>query len=114
MTHELIVIKALKEIDFNSTFHWQVVRQESILHIYLNREADKDLDYTEIVEIVTNVLCNLDHVWQGYWLYSRIWGEVEPDWHTFVDLSSLQENPRKILMYQKKLSIMWLKKRITC
>lgn len=93
MTKELIVIKALEEIDSNCTFHWQVVKQESILHIYLNREANEELDYTEIVKSVTNVLCNLDDVWQGYWLYSRIWGEIEPDWHIFVDLSSLQENP---------------------
>jgi hypothetical protein len=94
MSPELIT-KALEEIDSNLILHWQVIIQESILHIYINRNVDRELDYTQIINDVSETLSNLasnlannvDDVWQGYWLYCRILGELEPDWQTFIDLT---------------------------
>ncbi|MGK7896647.1 MAG: hypothetical protein AB4372_24255 [Xenococcus sp. (in: cyanobacteria)] len=66
--------------------NFQIVVQESILHIYINREIDSELDYTQLTNHITDSLITLDQTWEGFWLYSRIMGEVEPDWQTYVEL----------------------------
>ena len=85
MDRELI-IQALKTTCGNKNFCFQIVIQNSKLHIYINRRPDYEPNYSWLTDIVTSAIASLDlEPLSGIWLYSRKLGEVEPDWQTFVE-----------------------------
>ena len=87
MSQDLIT-QALESISQDTALCWQVIVQESILHIYINRETESQLDYDLLVEYIRDIVSHLDSSYQGFWLYSRLLGEVEAEWQIFIDLES--------------------------
>ena len=96
MAPELIA-QVLNDACQDDKLNFQIVLQESIVHIYINRETDSELDYNQLINHITDSLITLDKSWEGFWLYSRIMGKIEPDWQTYVelpvDLSDNQADP---------------------
>ena len=84
MDSELIV-KALNDACQDDKLNFQIVVQESILHIYINREVDSEPNYAQLINKISEILTTLNISWEGFWLYSRIMGEIEPDWQTYVE-----------------------------
>ena len=81
-----LIIQALKSACGNKNLRFQVIIQNSKLHIYLNRQADYVLDDTRLTDCVSNTIASLDlEDLRGIWLYSRPLGEVEPDWQVFIE-----------------------------
>ena len=82
------ITQALEQSDLDTDLNWQVIVQESILHIYVNYKAENELDCDRLIRDIHSVIDYLDSTYQGFWLYSRVLGEVEPDWQTYIDLES--------------------------
>ena len=92
-----LIIQALNNACQDDNLNFQVVLRESILYIYINREVNSEIDYTQLVQNISDALKNLNISWEGFWLYSRVMGELEPDWQTYVefqvDLSNSESDP---------------------
>ncbi len=85
MDRELI-IQALKSTCGNKNFRFQVLEQNSKLHIYVNHKTDKHPDYLLLTDLVTKAIASLPlDSWKGVWLYSRKLGDIEPKWQTYVE-----------------------------
>ncbi|BAZ46801.1 hypothetical protein NIES4102_38410 [Chondrocystis sp. NIES-4102] len=91
MDQELI-LDALKSACGNRNFRFQLVIQNTRLHIYINRKAELMADYDLLTNLVTQAIAplNLEAI-DSIWLYSRKLGTIEPDWQTFIDLSDIKE-----------------------
>lgn len=88
MDQELI-LQALKNACGNKIYRFQIIVQDSQLHIYINRKAESKPDYDFLTDLVTQAIADLKlDALDGMWLYSRKLGEIEPDWQTFVELST--------------------------
>ena len=81
------IITTLEDIYQEKALHWQVIVQESSLHIYVNHEANCELDCEQLTSNVCHAVASVEH-YRGFWLYTRVLGEVEPEWQTFVSLEA--------------------------
>lgn len=87
MDRELIV-QAVENAYAKNDLRFQVIWHKSRLHIYINRAADNILDYAALTETIEIAIANLRiYELEGFWLYSRVIGEVEPDWQTYVEIN---------------------------
>ena len=80
-----LIIKVLKSACGNKNFRFQVIVQDSKLHIYINRKPDYHPNYLVLTDTIADAIASLG--WedlQGIWLYSRKLGETDPDWQTFI------------------------------
>ena len=81
-----LIIQSLKSACGNKQMRFQVIEQNSKLHIYINRQADYNPDYPRLTDLITNTIASLAlESLKGIWLYSRKLGEIEPDWQVFVE-----------------------------
>lgn len=88
MDRELI-IQALDNAYQDQDLRFQVVTEASLLHIYINRKTERIPDYSVLSETIEQAIAALNIPdLEGLWLYSRILGEIEPDWRTYVELIS--------------------------
>jgi hypothetical protein len=83
------ILQALKSACGNKNFRFQVIVQDSQLHIYINRKAELKPDYNFLTDLIIQAIASLelDSI-DSMWLYSRKFGEIEPDWQTWVELST--------------------------
>lgn len=68
---------------------FQVIVRDTQAHIYINRQAEDEIDYSQVTEDIVTAISNLDLYLNRVYLYSRVLGESEPDWHTDVDLTEI-------------------------
>lgn len=91
-----LIIQSLKSACGDKNLRFQVIEQNSKLHIYINRQADYNPDYARLTDAIAQAIASLAlESLQGIWLYSRKLGEVEPDWQVFVKFplkADLQDN----------------------
>ncbi len=86
MDRELIV-QAIENAYAKNDLRFQVIWHKSRLHIYINRAAENILDYSTLIDIIETAIANLRiYDLEGFWLYSRIIGELEPDWQRYIEL----------------------------
>lgn len=90
MDQELI-LNALKSVCGNRNFRFQLVIENTRLHIYVNRKAELMTDYDLLTNLVKQAIAplNLEAI-DGIWLYSRKLGAIEPDWQTFINLADIR------------------------
>ena len=70
----------------DDTLYFQIIIQARTLHIYVNRQTDT-LNYSELTaKVRTAVVAKKWSQVEAIWLYSRLLGEFEPDWQTFVKI----------------------------
>jgi hypothetical protein len=83
------ILQALKSACGNKNFRFQVIVRDSQLHIYINRKAELKPDYNFLTDLIIQAIASLelDSI-DSMWLYSRKFGEIEPDWQTWVELST--------------------------
>lgn len=85
------ILKTIVEKINDDSLNLQIIVRDRILYLYINRDREVDLDYTWLSSTIHDAV-NEQEEWNFFSieLYSRILGEVEPDWH--LSIKSLEEN----------------------
>ena len=66
---------------------FQIIIQDTKLYIYINRDSEDDIDHEKLKNNILLAVSNLDNLdIREVYLYSRISGNIEPDWQTILDL----------------------------
>jgi len=79
------IIQAIANVCRDNTIHFQIIVQDNTLHVYINRQTD--LDYQLITQQIYAAVASIKSLsFQGIYLYSRLLGEIEPDWQTYLIL----------------------------
>ena len=85
MTEEQI-INAIAEACEDDTLRFQIIIQDGVLYVYINRPADAELDYQQLKARIQAALKKAkDREFQEIALYSRVLGETEPDWQSLPE-----------------------------
>ena len=66
--------------------HFQIIIHDDIVHVYINRDTDEYIDHRELSETIYSAIIELEFDFAAIGLYSRILGEVEPDWQTYLEI----------------------------
>lgn len=92
MERELIV-QALKSACGNKNLKFQIIIQHEQLHIYVNHRPSYLPNYSLLTENIGAAIANLAlEDLDGVWLYSRPLGKVDPDWQTFISLTTVADD----------------------
>ena len=79
------IIQAIANVCRDNTIHFQIIVQDNTLHVYINRQTD--LDYQLITQQIYAAVASIKSLsFQDIYLYSRLLGEIEPDWQTYLIL----------------------------
>lgn len=90
MSEEQILLAIARTCQDNS-LHFQIIVQKHTLHIYVNRQTE-NLDYQQLTSNVYSAISSLKWLQVSeIWLYSRVLGEVEPDWQTYVEVEDTKQ-----------------------
>ena len=87
------IIQAIASVCGDSTIHFQIIVQDDILHVYINRQTE--LDYQLITQQIYAAVASIKSLtFRGIYLYSRFLGETEPDWQRYL---VIRESPEAVL-----------------
>lgn len=95
------IVKAIADVHRDSTLQFQAILQDDLLHLYINREQDY-CNHQKLAEKLFAAIVALNTEIKGVWFYSRILGEVEPDWQLFIPRET-EEKPELEIAEAKKL-----------
>lgn len=86
MTEEQI-LNAIADACEDDTLRFQIIIQNSTLHIYINRPTQAKLDYPQLQQrIYAAVIRSSLAKFTKIWLYCRILSEIEPDWQSVLEI----------------------------
>lgn len=81
------ILNAIAEVGKDKSLRFQVIIQNSTLHIYINRPTPIELDYHQLKQkIYTTIVELYSTEFSHIWLYCRILGEIEPDWQSVLEV----------------------------
>ena len=81
------ILQTLDDRVKDDRLHFQVIIQEQILYLYINRDTEEYLDYSKLTSTIEAAIAELAELnLSAMELYSRVLGETEPDWHASVEL----------------------------
>ena len=81
--NESQIINAIANACEDDTLRFQIIIQGSTLHIYINRPSLAELDYQQLKQRINFAIISLYPAKvEKIWLYSRVLGEIEPDWQS--------------------------------
>ena len=84
------IINAIADACRDDTLYFQVVINDSTLHIYINRPDRTEPDYQQLKEkIYTTVVELFPLEFERIWLYCRVLGELEPDWQSVLEVDAV-------------------------
>ena len=86
--NEDAISQALDRACNNPSLYFQVTAQEPYLSIFINREAESELDYNALVKTIQETITpfSLPAEIQYLALYSRVYGVSNTDWETSIEL----------------------------
>ena len=87
MTEEQI-LKAIANACEDDTLRFQIIIQDGVLYVYINRPVKAELDYQELESKIQAAIDNTNLDFREIALYSRVLGEIEPDWQSVPDKAS--------------------------
>ena len=93
--NESQILNAIANVCEDDTLRFQVIIQDSTLHIYINRPTTAELDYQHLKQRINFAIISLCPAEvEQIWLYSRILGQIEPDWQSvwFVETNKPLSN----------------------
>lgn len=95
--NESEIINAIANACEDDTLRFQIIIQDSTLHIYINRPTVAELDYQPLKQrIISTIMSLYSARVEKIWLYCRILGEIEPDWQSSwsiaLDSSALDDS----------------------
>lgn len=81
------ILNAIAEACQDKQLRFQVIIQDTTLHIYINRPTQESLDYQQLKQRIYTAITGLYSAkFTQIWLYCRILGELEPDWQSVLEL----------------------------
>lgn len=81
--NESEIINVIAHACEDDTLRFQVIIQDSTLHIYINRPTPAELDYQQLKPRISLTIVSLYPAQvEKIWLYCRVLGEIEPDWQS--------------------------------
>jgi len=84
------IIQIISNVCQDRSIHFQIIVQDSILHVYINRQTD--IDYQLITRQIYVAVSSIKGMtFYGIYLHSRILGEVEPDWQVYLAIKEPSE-----------------------
>lgn len=89
MNSEEQIINAIADACGDERLRFQIIIQDSTLHIYINRPTTANLDYQRLKQQIYAVIAKLSGIkFRQIWLYCRILGEIEPDWQSVLEIEA--------------------------
>ncbi|MEL6496212.1 MAG: hypothetical protein AAFQ41_13980 [Cyanobacteria bacterium J06623_7] len=95
MTEEQI-LKEIASACADKTLRFQIIIQDCVLYVYINRPAQAKLDYQQLESKIQTAVHNIQPNFQEIALYSRVLGEIEPDWQSVPDTAAIALNSTQI------------------
>ena len=87
--NEQQIINAIADACQDESLRFQVIIQDSALHIYINRPTVAQLDYQQLKQkIYTAVVKLYSTELSNIWLYCRVLGEIDPDWQSVLEIDA--------------------------
>ncbi|PSF37496.1 hypothetical protein C7H19_10025 [Aphanothece hegewaldii CCALA 016] len=87
------ILRIIEEYCQETGIYFQVFLQVPYLYVYINREAAQLVDYNQLSEKMISAIAHQQiPELQGISLHSRILGTIEPDWETYLELPSVENN----------------------
>ena len=81
--NESQILNAIAHVCQDDRLRFQIIIQDSALHIYINRPATAKLDYKHLKQKINFAIVSLyPNRVEKIWLYSRILGKIKPDWQS--------------------------------
>lgn len=89
MKNESQILNAIANACKDEKLHFQVIIQDSSLHVYINRPAEASLNYHSLKDLIYTTIINLPSAnFRQIWLNSRVLGQIEPDWQAVLELEN--------------------------
>ena len=95
MTEEQI-LKAIADACEDDTLRFQIIIQDGVLYVYINRPVEAELDYQELESKILAAINDLNSDFPKIALYSRVLGEIEPDWQSIPDTEANRTDSSQI------------------
>ncbi len=101
-----LIIRTLEDTCQGKNLIFQILEEESILYVYINREAENNLDYENLQERIYTALTELNIPnLLGIALYSRERGQYDPDWESYRALSALSSIQTELIDLDRQAEI---------
>jgi hypothetical protein len=96
MTEEQI-LNAIANACEDDTLRFQIIIQNEILHVYINRPTPTELDYQNLKSKIYGVVTKTFPLkFSKIWLYCRILGEIEADWQAVLEIEIQSLDPAQM------------------
>ena len=84
------IINAIANACKDDTLCFQVIIDDSTLHIYINRQDLAEPNYQQLKEKIYTAAIELFPLeFDRIWLYCRVLGQVEPDWQSVLEVDAV-------------------------
>lgn len=91
------IINAIANACQDDTLCFQVIIDDSTLHIYINRQDFAEPNYQQLKENIYTAAIDLYPLeFERIWLYCRVLGQVEPDWQSVLEVDAVSLSSDKI------------------
>jgi hypothetical protein len=96
MTNEQI-LNAIADACEDDTLRFQLILQDKILHVYINRPTQAELDYHNLKSKIYGVITEKFSLeFSAIWLYCRVLGKVEADWQAVLEIEPASLDPAQV------------------
>jgi hypothetical protein len=86
MTEEQI-LNAIANACEDDTLRFQIIIYDKILHVYINRPTQAELNYQDLKSKIYGILTKtFPAQFSEIWLYCRVLGKVEADWQAVLEI----------------------------
>jgi hypothetical protein len=86
MTEEQI-LNAIADACEDNTLRFQIIIYDKILHVYINRPTQVELEYQDLKSKIYGILTKTFPLeFSEIWLYCRVLGEIEADWQAVLEI----------------------------
>jgi hypothetical protein len=86
MTEEQI-LNAIADACEDDTLRFQIIIHDKILHVYINRPTQAELEYQNLKSKIYGILTKTFPLeFSEIWLYCRVLGEIEADWQAVLEI----------------------------
>lgn len=87
MKSEQQIIDAIANACEDEQLRFQIIIQDTTLHVYINRPTQASLDYHTLKQKIYTAIADLyEAKFKQICLYCRVLGELEPDWQSILEL----------------------------
>jgi hypothetical protein len=96
MTNEQI-LNAIADACENDALRFQLILQDKILHVYINRPTQAELEYHNLKSKIYGVITEKFYgEFSAIWLYCRVLGKVEADWQAVLEIETASLDPAQV------------------